>query len=121
MNIFENYRQEWVIGTEIYDGTDSNQIARTFDDGPNEPYTLRILEALAKYGIRATFFMVGKYVRQRPGIVHAVKMAGHVIGNHTDQHPSLKRIEKGQLLVSSAGPIFRKNPCVTWCGASAKV
>ena len=40
----------------------SRQLALTFDDGPNEPHTLRLLEALAKHEVKATFFMIGRFV-----------------------------------------------------------
>jgi|SRR5208282_566929 len=65
------------------------QIALTYDDGPNDPHTLKLLDVLAKHGVRATFFMIGRFVRQRPDIAHAVAQAGHVIGNHTFTHPLL--------------------------------
>jgi peptidoglycan-N-acetylglucosamine deacetylase len=67
----------------------SKQIALTYDDGPNDPHTLKLLDVLAKHGVRATFFMIGRYVRQRPDIARAVAHAGHVIGNHTFTHPLL--------------------------------
>ena len=67
----------------------SKQIALTFDDGPNDPHTLKLLEVLAKHSVRATFFMLGRYVQQRPDIARAVAQAGHVIGNHTFTHPLL--------------------------------
>jgi peptidoglycan-N-acetylglucosamine deacetylase len=67
----------------------SKQIALTYDDGPNDPYTLKLLDVLAKHSVRATFFMIGRYVRQRPDIARAVAQAGHVIGNHTFTHPVL--------------------------------
>jgi peptidoglycan-N-acetylglucosamine deacetylase len=67
----------------------SKQVALTFDDGPNDPHTLRLLDVLAKHGVQATFFMIGKYVRERPDIARAVATAGHVIGNHTYAHPLL--------------------------------
>src|SRR5512146_541017 len=59
------------------------QLALTYDDGPNEPYTLDLLEVLARHSIRATFFMMGRHAAQRPQIAQAVAYAGHVIGNHT--------------------------------------
>lgn len=65
------------------------RIALTYDDGPNDPHTFRLLEILAKHGVPATFFMIGRFVRQRPDITRAVAQAGHVIGNHTTTHPVL--------------------------------
>src|SRR5579864_1581341 len=67
----------------------TRQIALTYDDGPNDPHTLRLLEVLAKHGVKATFFAVGKYVQQRPDIIREVVIAGHVVGNHTFTHPLL--------------------------------
>jgi peptidoglycan-N-acetylglucosamine deacetylase len=67
----------------------SKQIALTYDDGPNDPHTLKLLDVLAKHSVRATFFMIGRYVRQRPDLARAVAQAGHVIGNHTFTHPLL--------------------------------
>jgi peptidoglycan/xylan/chitin deacetylase (PgdA/CDA1 family) len=66
-----------------------SQIALTFDDGPNDPDTPRLLEVLARHGVRATFFMIGRFVRQRPEVARAVAAAGHLIGNHTMTHPLL--------------------------------
>lgn len=65
------------------------EIALTYDDGPADPDTFRLLDVLAKHGIRATFFMIGQFVRERPEIVRAVAAAGHLIGNHTMTHPLL--------------------------------
>jgi peptidoglycan/xylan/chitin deacetylase (PgdA/CDA1 family) len=67
----------------------SKQIALTYDDGPNDPHTLKLLDVLAKHGVRATFFMIGRYVQQRPDVARAVAQAGHVVGNHTFTHPLL--------------------------------
>ena len=67
----------------------SKQIALTYDDGPNDLHTLKLLDVLAKHSVRATFFMIGRYVQQRPDIARAVAEAGHVIGNHTFTHPLL--------------------------------
>jgi peptidoglycan-N-acetylglucosamine deacetylase len=67
----------------------SRQLALTFDDGPNDPHTLKLLDVLAKHDVHATFFMIGRYVRARPDIARAVAAAGHVAGNHTFTHPRL--------------------------------
>jgi peptidoglycan-N-acetylglucosamine deacetylase len=67
----------------------SKQLALTYDDGPNDPHTLRLLEVLARHDVRATFFLIGRYVMQRPDLVREVVSAGHVVGNHTFSHPLL--------------------------------
>ncbi len=67
----------------------SKKLALTYDDGPNDPYTLRLLEVLAKHDTQATFFLIGRYVTQRPDIVREIAQAGHAIGNHTFSHPNL--------------------------------
>lgn len=64
-------------------------MALTFDDGPNDPHTFHLLEVLAKASVKATFFMIGRYVDQRPDIARAVASAGHAVGNHTYSHPNL--------------------------------
>jgi peptidoglycan/xylan/chitin deacetylase (PgdA/CDA1 family) len=67
----------------------SRQLALTFDDGPNDPHTLRLLEVLARHNVKATFFLIGSYVKQRPDIARELVRAGHAIGNHTFSHPNL--------------------------------
>ena len=67
----------------------SKQIALTYDDGPNDPHTLKLLDVLARHDVQATFFMIGRYVQKQPDIARAVAQAGHVIGNHTFSHPLL--------------------------------
>jgi len=64
-------------------------LALTYDDGPNDPHTYRLLEVLAKHEVRATFFMIGSFVRQRPDIAREVAKAGHIVGHHTFSHPNL--------------------------------
>ena len=80
---------QWFGRTFTGFGRGSKRIALTYDDGPNDPHTLKLLEVLAKHDVRATFFMIGRFVRQRPDIVREVARAGHVIGNHTFTHPLL--------------------------------
>jgi len=75
----------------VYWHGDINQpkIALTFDDGPNEPYTSEILDILKKYSIKATFFVLGKNVERYPDTAKRIVEEGHVIGNHTYDHPYL--------------------------------
>ena len=67
----------------------TRQVALTYDDGPNDPHTLHLLEVLAKHGAHATFFLIGSYVQQRPEIARELVKAGHVVGNHTFTHSLL--------------------------------
>jgi peptidoglycan/xylan/chitin deacetylase (PgdA/CDA1 family) len=67
----------------------TKQIALTYDDGPNDPHTLRLLEVLAKHNVKATFFLLGRFTKQRPDIARELTRAGHVVGNHTFSHPNL--------------------------------
>ena len=80
---------QWYGRTFTGLGPGSKRIALTYDDGPNDPHTLRLLEVLARHEVRATFFMIGRYVRERPDLAREVARAGHVIGNHTMMHPLL--------------------------------
>jgi len=64
-------------------------MALTFDDGPNPAATPQVLDLLGKYNARATFFFIGRHVRQCPELAAEVAARGHAIGNHTETHPSL--------------------------------
>ena len=64
----------------------SKAVYLTFDDGPIPEATPFVLETLARYGIKATFFMVGDNVRKYPDVFRKVVEAGHRIGNHTFNH-----------------------------------
>jgi peptidoglycan/xylan/chitin deacetylase (PgdA/CDA1 family) len=75
----------------------SKQLALTYDDGPNDPHTLRLLDVLDKHGTKATFFMIGRYVKERPQIAREVAARGHVVGNHTWSHPDLMFTGKAEL------------------------
>ena len=78
-----------LLGKTCVAGPHPRELALTFDDGPNDRYTHEIVEVLAHYNVRATFFMVGNYARELPWLVREIHEAGHVIGNHTMSHPNL--------------------------------
>ena len=63
------------------------KISITFDDGPDEVHTPKILEILDAFDVKATFFLVGKNVKKHPALVRAIHRKGHDIGNHTYSHP----------------------------------
>jgi len=78
-----------LFGSTLIAGNDPTEAALTYDDGPNDAATSALLDLLAAHHVRATFFMLGKFVRQRPELVRRVHAAGHLIGNHTETHPWL--------------------------------
>jgi peptidoglycan/xylan/chitin deacetylase (PgdA/CDA1 family) len=78
-----------LFGPTLIAGTDPTEAALTYDDGPNDFATDALLDLLAQHNARATFFMIGRFVRERPELVRRVHAAGHLIGNHTQTHPWL--------------------------------
>ena len=78
-----------LFGSTIRRTGRSDTVALTFDDGPNPALTPRLLRLLDENHVRATFFLIGRYVRECPSLVQEIAAAGHTIGNHTDSHPNL--------------------------------
>lgn len=98
------------------------KIALTFDDGPSERYTEEILEILDEYGIKATFFVIGKCCDENPDLLKMVYDCGHEIGNHTysHRHPSakdpavirdeIKRTEDSVKAITGESPVLFRPP-----------
>lgn len=63
-----------------------NRLAITFDDGPDKEFTPQILDLLASFGQRATFFVIGDKVRRCPELARRIIDEGHELGNHTTRH-----------------------------------
>ena len=78
-----------IFGRTLVAGRDPDEFALTYDDGPNDACTERILEILARHEVRATFFVIGRFARERVALIRRIRGAGHVIGNHTWTHPVL--------------------------------
>jgi len=72
-------------------------LALTFDDGPNPAITPRLLDLLAKYDVRATFFLIGRFARACPEHAREIATRGHTVGNHTDTHPNLIWLSRQRL------------------------
>lgn len=85
-------------GPVIYQGSQSDKVvALTFDDGPNLPYTFQILDILAKYNIKATFFLIGQNAEKYPEAAKAIAQKGHQIGSHTYTHSDLLKLDEAQI------------------------
>ena len=69
----------------------------TFDDGPNTSQTLKVLDILDKYKIKATFFMVGENIEYQKDIVKKVSNKGHEIGNHFYSHENINKVSKEEI------------------------
>jgi peptidoglycan/xylan/chitin deacetylase (PgdA/CDA1 family) len=87
-------------------------VAITFDDGPNEPFTSQVLDALARHGARGTFFLLGQAVERHPETVRRLAREGHAVGTHTYHHLKLhclsprriaQEIDLGQEALRAAG------------------
>jgi peptidoglycan/xylan/chitin deacetylase (PgdA/CDA1 family) len=83
------YPTSQIFGRVVIAGDDPDEIALTYDDGPNPAATPRLLDVLAKQDVRATFFLIGEFVRKEPALVREIAASGHTIGNHTMTHPWL--------------------------------
>jgi peptidoglycan/xylan/chitin deacetylase (PgdA/CDA1 family) len=82
----------------IYKGNPNmKRVALTFDDGPDNFYTPRILDILHAKGINATFFMVGKEAKRYPDMVKRIVNEGNAIGNHSWDHPKLWTLSNAQI------------------------
>ena len=94
----------------------------TFDDGPHPDFTPPVMDLLARYGARATFFVVGAEVERYPKLAAALAAAGHRLENHTFNHPALDQISRDTYLAeisatdaairSAAGDAARPTRCV---------
>jgi peptidoglycan/xylan/chitin deacetylase (PgdA/CDA1 family) len=71
---------------------EDHEVVLTFDDGPRPPTTPRVLAALARECVRATFFLVGQPASEHPELVRRIAAEGHSIGHHTWLHRSLMQI-----------------------------
>ena len=71
---------------------DGPYIAMTFDDGPSQKLTPKLLDLLAAHHIKATFFVIGQNVEEHPEIVARAAREGHEIGNHSWSHPNLAKM-----------------------------
>lgn len=73
-----------------------HEVVLTFDDGPSPPMTNRVLDALAKECVRATFFLVGQPASGRAALVQRIAAEGHTVGHHTYTHAHIPRLTPAQ-------------------------
>ena len=102
-------------------------LSLTYDDGPQHN-TLELAQFLHEHGIRATFFLIGEKIRERPQVLPDLLELGHFIGNHTNTHPRLRNLaETPSKLISEVmevhhlikefvgdGPLLFRAPYGNW-------
>jgi peptidoglycan/xylan/chitin deacetylase (PgdA/CDA1 family) len=108
------------------------RVALTFDDGPG-PYTMQVLDELTSLHAHATFFVIGRNVKDAPGVVQALRAAGMVVGNHSWSHPAMTKLSLAaqqsqvrrtqDLLEATIGqrPRFFRPPMWDWNRTTARV
>jgi len=89
--------RSWFYGKVCSNGNrNHSQIALTFDDGPNEPYTSHVLSILEQYRVKATFFIIGQNARLYPETCQRIVTAGNVIGSHSYHHQKSLCLRRGK-------------------------
>jgi peptidoglycan/xylan/chitin deacetylase (PgdA/CDA1 family) len=91
--------QAQLFGRTICRTNSPRNLAVTFDDGPNPAITPKLLDLLDRYNARATFFLIGRFVRECPDLVREISARGHLIGNHTETHPMLFWLSPSEIQV----------------------
>lgn len=88
-----------LFGRTICRTNSPRKLALTFDDGPNPAATPRLLDLLDRYQAKATFFLIGRFVRECPDLVKETVARGHALGNHTESHRNLFKLGPAQVTV----------------------
>jgi peptidoglycan-N-acetylmuramic acid deacetylase len=76
----------------VYTGPDRKYVYLTFDEGYENGHTPAILDALQRNGVHATFFVTGAYCRDSAAMCRRIVAEGHVVGNHSNTHPSMPKL-----------------------------
>ena len=110
----------WFGGGITHGPTRDNEVALTFDDGPNVSATLRIMKILDDAGVKGTFFEVGKAIDAHPEITRALYQHGQLLGNHSYHHdqwrwldpryPELERTQKAFRRAIGTCPAYYRPP-----------
>lgn len=89
-NVTAEYLRQY---NSFYVGSsDKKIIYLTFDAGYESGYTPAILDVLKKQNVKAVFFLVGNYLNKNPELVKRMCDEGHLVGNHTFNHPDMSKI-----------------------------
>ena len=111
---------EWFGHITTHGDRHDSRVALTFDDGPDDPYSLQVSRVLDQHDAKGTFFEVGKAIDARPEIARALYDDGHLVGNHSYEHdywrwldpryPELDRTESAFRRQLGVCPAFFRPP-----------
>lgn len=112
-----------LTGVLFHVDTTRRVVALTFDDGPDASLTPRVLDALARHRVRATFFVLGERCLRNPRLVARIAGEGHELGNHTwtDERSAslppealLDSVRRTQDLLAPFAPVTLMRPGSGW-------
>jgi peptidoglycan/xylan/chitin deacetylase (PgdA/CDA1 family) len=86
-----------LFGETIRTTASPHELAITFDDGPNPAITAKLLNLLEVHNAKATFFVIGRFVRECPELTKEIASRGHRLGNHTEDHANLFWASAGKI------------------------
>ena len=92
-----------LYNTYYLDPRRSAKIYLTFDEGYENGYTAQILDTLKEHNVKAAFFITGPYLAQEQELVDRMVNEGHIVGNHTLNHPNLHRLSDPQKIADELG------------------
>ena len=81
----------------IYKSDEPKTLYLTFDEGYENGYTAKILDVLKENGVPAAFFVTGPYIKKEAELVKRMTQEGHIVGNHTVNHPSVPEINEEEI------------------------
>ena len=94
--------EKWKEMLKQYDGyylgdTSEKVMYLTFDEGYENGYTAKILDVLKKTNTPAAFFVTGPYIANEPELIKRMVEEGHIVGNHTVNHPSMPDLSESEI------------------------
>lgn len=93
----------------FYSGnSEEKKVYLTFDAGYEAGYTENILKVLKEQNVKATFFIVGTYIRDNPELVKQMVNDGHIVGNHTQSHPNMSKMATLEAFKNQICPVEEK-------------
>jgi peptidoglycan/xylan/chitin deacetylase (PgdA/CDA1 family) len=107
LQYFQELQNSWMTGewaspsgsckyiSSIFTPPISKTVTLTFDDGPSAELTPVVLNVLKKYGVKATFFMLGNAAKSKMALVKRIRDEGHIIANHSYSHPNFHALSTG--------------------------